>query len=58
MCYSNKKKGREYSSIYEKTVDQTMELMKKLAIPLKNEYKKRDLEEYNLKVTFIFKGQI
>lgn len=51
-------KGREHSSIYEKTVDQTMELMKKLAIPLKNEYKKSDLEEYNLKVTFIFKGQI
>ena len=25
MCYSNKKKAREYSSIYEKTVDQTME---------------------------------
>ena len=42
MCYSNKKKGREYSSIYEKTVDQTMELMKKLVIPLKN---KSDLEK-------------
>lgn len=42
MCYSNKKKGREYSSIYEKTDDQTMEPMKKLVIPLKN---KSDLEK-------------